>query len=50
LGLFAVPLTAIINAIYVYTQREKPAFPVVLKCWGLALLMPLLVALLAVVG
>lgn len=50
LGMMTMPLTALVNGIWVYTQRDWPVGQVILKCWLLALAMPVLVTLLALLG
>lgn len=46
IGMFAIPLTAIVNAVYIKTHPQEGAFTCVLKCFLFAALTPLFIILL----
>ncbi len=50
LGLLAIPLTAIINAIYIYANPKFSLLKVTLRCFLIALITPIVVILMSVVG
>ena len=50
LGLLAIPLTGIINAIYIYANPKLSFIKVTGRCFLIALITPILVVLMSVIG
>lgn len=49
IGMIAIPLTAVVNAVYIKSNPKKGAINVILKCFLFAALTPLLIILLNIV-
>lgn len=49
-GLIAIPLTAIVNAIYIYANSNLSLFKVTTRCFLMALITPVLIILVSVIG
>ncbi|MGJ8662415.1 MAG: hypothetical protein ACSHWU_02140 [Marinicella sp.] len=50
LGMFAIPITAVVNAIYIYVKPELSTISVTLRCFLIALITPFLVVLFMALG
>ncbi len=50
LGLIAIPLTAVVNAIYIYANPKLNTMRVLGSCFLIALITPTLVVLMGVIG
>ena len=46
IGFIAIPATAIVNIIYISSNRKKNLLVVVARCFGIAAIMPLIVLIL----
>ncbi|WP_230971022.1 hypothetical protein [Nitrogeniibacter aestuarii] len=50
LGMFAIPATAVVNGIYLYSVKDTAGAGAILRCWAIATIVPLLSLLLMMFG
>ena len=50
IGMFTIPATAIVNSIYIRTHREERAITVVMNCFLIAAIMPVLMVIVLMIG
>lgn len=50
LGIFAIPATALVNIIYIKSNKEAAAFSVVARCFLMTLIVPFIILFLFVLG
>lgn len=50
LGMFAIPATGVVNALYIKSSADIAASTIFLRCFGIALIVPVLTLGLLIVG
>ena len=50
LGMFAIPATGIANFFYIRARKDRQTFSVMWPCFLMALIMPIIVLLLVIIG
>jgi hypothetical protein len=50
IGFVAIPVTALVNAIYIRANRETNSISAIARCYGIAAILPIIVVLLLMIG